>query len=58
MLYLERLFMAVGLITALMAVVYRFSQGFSAYAWPLSAALWILTCWIKTERINSLTKNK
>lgn len=58
MLYLERIFMAIGLITALVAVVYRVSQGFSSYAWPLAAALWILTCWIKTERIESLTKNK
>ena len=58
MLYLERFLMAVGLITAIMAVVCRFSQGFNAYAWPLSTTLWILTCWIKTERIESLTKNK
>lgn len=58
MLYLERFLMAIGLITAVIAVVCRVTQGFNAYAWPLAATLWILTCWIKTERIESLTKNK
>jgi hypothetical protein len=58
MINLERVFMVIGLITALIATVVRFSQGFSAYAWPLAAALWIITCWIKTERLKSITKNK
>jgi hypothetical protein len=58
MINLERVFMSIGLVTALFAMVVRFSQGFSAYAWPLASALWILTCWIKTERLESITKNK
>ena len=58
MINLERVFMAIGLASALISVVFRFSEGYSSYAWPLAAALWILTCWIKTERIQSLIKNK
>jgi hypothetical protein len=58
MINLDRAFMAIGLITALLSTIYRFNDGFNAYGWPMSCAIWILTCWIKTERLQSLTKNK
>ena len=58
MINLERVFMAIGLVTALLSTIFRFNEGFHAYGWPLAASMWILTSWIKTERIQSLTKNK
>jgi len=58
MINLERAFMAIGLVSASFSTIYRFTEGYSVYSWPLAACLWIITCWIKTERIHALTKNK
>lgn len=58
MINLERLFMIVGVVTSAITVAEKASEGFNAYAWPLAACMWIITCWIKTERLQSLTKNK
>lgn len=55
---LERVFMALAFVFALISAIASFKQGFYAYAWQLITCVWILTNWIKTERIESLNKNK
>jgi hypothetical protein len=58
MINLERTFFVLGLVSSITAAVFTFQSGFSAWSWPLACAIWILTAWIKTERIESITKNK
>jgi hypothetical protein len=55
---LERAFFIFGLISSISASIAYSQSGFSAWSWPLACAIWIGTAWIKTERIESLTKNK
>jgi len=55
---LERAIFIFGLISCFSAVVTYSQSGFSSWSWPLVCAIWIGTAWIKTERIESLTKNK
>lgn len=52
----ERLLFVLGLISVAFTIVRNFDQGFFYWCWPLGCAFWILTCWIKTEKIDSLTK--
>jgi len=55
---LERALYVLGLVSAIGSSIVKSELGFSAWSWPLACAIWIGTAWIKTERIESLTKNK
>jgi hypothetical protein len=55
---LERILFVFGLVSSISAAIMYSDSGFNTWSWPLACAVWIGTAWIKTERIQSLTKNK
>jgi hypothetical protein len=54
----ERTMFVLGLVSSISAIVVNHQSGFGLWSWPLASAMWISTAWLKTERIQSLTKNK
>ena len=55
---LERTLFVLGLVSSITSAVVNFQSGFGVWSWPLACSMWIGTAWIKTERIQSLTKIK
>lgn len=54
----ERIMMILGALSAAIATVTYFEQGYKVYGWPLGAFLWICVAFLKDLQIQSLTKNK
>jgi hypothetical protein len=49
----EKIFMALALITSASVMIANLKQG-NDYGWQVVTILWIVTCWIKTNRIKEL----
>jgi membrane protein YdbS with pleckstrin-like domain len=49
----EKIFMALALISAVGVMTVNIREG-SDYGWQIVSILWILTCWLKTNRIKEL----
>lgn len=54
----ERTMFVLGLIGSVSSTVVNYQSGFGVWSWSFACSMWILTSWVKTERIQSLTKNK
>jgi hypothetical protein len=49
----EKVGMALSIIVAMSIGVYNSNQG-EDYAWQIIAILWIVSCWLKTNKIEEL----
>ena len=49
----EKIFMALALITSASVMIANLKQGLD-YGWQVVSILWIVTCWIKTNKIKEL----
>jgi hypothetical protein len=49
----EKIFMALALIASVSVLTVNLREG-RDYAWQIVAILWIVTCWIKTNKIEEL----
>ncbi len=49
----EKIFMALALITSASVMIVNLKQGFN-YGWQVVSILWIVTCWLKTNKIKEL----
>lgn len=54
----ERLMMILGALSAIIATVTYFEQGYRVYGWPIAVLCWIGVSFLKDLQIKSLTKNK
>ena len=52
----EKIFMALAIITSASVMIVNLREG-KDYGWQVVSILWIVSCWIKTNRIKEL-KNK
>ena len=58
MINFERIMMLLGAVSAIVATVTYFEQGYRTYGWPLAALCWIAVAFLKDLKIQSLNKNK
>jgi hypothetical protein len=49
----EKIFMALALITSVSVMAINLREG-NDYGWQIVSILWIITCWLKTNRIKEL----
>ncbi len=49
----EKIFMALALITSVSVMTVNLKEG-TDYTWQVIAILWIVTCWMKTNKIKEL----
>jgi hypothetical protein len=49
----EKIFMALALIASVSLLTVNLKEG-NDYGWQVVSILWIITCWIKTNRIKEL----
>jgi len=49
----EKIFMALAIITSASVMIVNLKQGLN-YGWQVVSILWIVTCWLKTNRIKEL----
>jgi len=49
----EKIFMALALIVSVSVMTVNLKEG-NDYAWQVVAILWIVTCWLKTNKIKEL----
>ena len=49
----EKIFMAFALIASISVMIVNIEQG-EDYGWQIVSILWILTCWMKTDKIKEL----
>jgi hypothetical protein len=49
----EKIFMAIALIASVSLLTVNLREG-NDYGWQIVSILWIITCWIKTNRIKEL----
>ena len=49
----EKIFMALALITSASVMIVNLKQGLN-YGWQVVSILWIVTCWLKTNKIKEL----
>jgi hypothetical protein len=49
----EKIFMALAIITSASVMIVNLKQGLD-YGWQVVSILWIVTCWLKTNRIKDL----
>ena len=49
----EKIFMAIALIASVSVLTFNLREG-RDYAWQVVAILWIVTSWIKTNKIKEL----
>ena len=54
----ERTLFVLGLISSITTTVVNYQSGFGIWSWSFACSMWIVTAWVKTERIQSLTKIK
>ena len=49
----EKIFMALAIITSASVMIVNLREG-KDYGWQVVSILWIVSCWIKTNRIKEL----
>ncbi len=49
----EKIFMALALIASVSVMTVNLKEG-TDYSWQVVSILWIVTCWIKTNKIKEL----
>jgi hypothetical protein len=49
----EKIFMAIALIASVSVMTVNLKEG-NDYAWQVVSILWIVTCWMKTNKIKEL----
>ena len=49
----EKIFMAIALIASVSVLTVNLREG-TDYSWQVVSILWIVTCWMKTNKIKEL----
>lgn len=49
----EKIFMALAIITSASVMIVNLKQGLNC-GWQVVSILWIVTCWLKTNKIKEL----
>jgi hypothetical protein len=49
----EKIFMAIALIASVSVMTVNLKEG-TDYSWQVVSILWIVTCWMKTNKIKEL----
>jgi hypothetical protein len=49
----EKIFMALALIVSVSVLTVNLKEG-NDYSWQVVSILWIVTCWLKTNKIKEL----